>query len=92
MRGVVFHRGRVSAAFTGSGIVDSRSACLRARAERHVAQRRLAVDLPAAGRYHLLVRGHATDETVRRLWPNDVEVGPIVFLATRGLGDLAFAG
>ncbi len=50
------------------------------------------VDLPAAGRYHLLVRGHATDETVRRLWPNDVEVGPIVFLATRGLGDLAFAG
>lgn len=45
------------------------------------------MDVPAAGRYLLLVRYHATNKVTRRLSINGTEVGPISFLATRGQGD-----
>lgn len=46
-----------------------------------------SVDVPAAGRYQLLMRYHATDKVARRLLVNGIEVGRIAFLPTRGLGD-----
>jgi len=45
-----------------------------------------SIDLPAAGRYPLLLRYHATDKVTRRLLLNGADLGPIAFLATRGSG------
>jgi len=44
------------------------------------------VEVPAAGRYQLLMRYHAGEKVARRLWINDVDCGPISFLPTRGTG------
>jgi hypothetical protein len=46
-----------------------------------------AVDIPTVGRYQLLLRYHATDKVIRRLWINGADCGPIGFLATRGSGE-----
>jgi hypothetical protein len=46
-----------------------------------------SLDVPAAGRYQLLVRYHATDKVSRRLSIHGTDFGPIGFLATRGSGD-----
>jgi len=46
-----------------------------------------SVDVPANGRYDLLLRYHAADKVTRRLCVDDAEVGEISFFATRGTGD-----
>jgi hypothetical protein len=46
-----------------------------------------SIDVPANGRYLLLLRYHATEKVARRLLVNGDEVGQVNFLATRGSGE-----
>lgn len=46
-----------------------------------------SIDVPAAGRYQLLLRYYATEKVARRLLINGEDQGPIAMLPTRGSGE-----